>query len=158
MAAKSGKLGAVYEGSTSMSSTGAGQRLAMVRNWTISESVNTIDVTSFDSSGYRDHIDEGHKTWTGTAEKLWTSGGSTVNFTDWCGTTQFVRLFVQWTSTPKAAKPAIYYYGKVKTVTGMNINTPLDGAITQDVTFQGCSNLQLAVISSSSDAWSSTTP
>ena len=154
MAAKSGKLGAVYEGSTSMSSTGAGSRIAMVRNWTLSETADALDVSSFDSSGYRDYI-KGCQTWSGGAESFWTSGGSTISFKDWTGTTKFVRLFLQHTTTPTTAKPAIYYYGKVAVVTGANIETPFDGVITHGVTFQGTSKLQLAVIPST---WSSTAP
>ena len=172
MAAKTGKLGAIYWGSTSMSSTGAGQRIAMVRNWTLTETVEPIDVTSFDSSGYREYMAStggstihvhGIHTWTGGAEKLWTSGGSTVNFTDWIGGSTvivnsskfYIRLFVQWSSTPTTGKPAVYYYGPIKVMTGVNYNTPWDGAISQDVTFQGSSKLQLAIIPST---WSSTAP
>ena len=152
MPAISGKAGAVYVGSTSMSSTDSAIKMLGFRSWTLSDSAETLDVTSFDSSGLREHV-VGHKTWTGSAEKLWVTDGTTYNCDDWAGSSKFVRFFVQWSSTPGATAPAKYYYGHVKVITNMSANNDVAGVIPESITFQGTSNLHYVTVAST---WTST--
>jgi len=103
-------------------------------NWAINYKVGLHDTTAFDtSSGGRSYL-ASITDWTASAEKYFLSTGNPVN--DWLGDTVKARFFIEYASTPSATDVARYYTGNT-IVTGIDIGTPVDALITQNISFQG---------------------
>ena len=140
---KMGTAGASSSGVTgTVAETTPGTLMAGFLDWKLNLGADALDATTFDSSGKREFI-IGLKKWDATAEKYWMSTGH--NPTDWVGSSgttgttggkKTIRLFLQYTTTPSTANPSLYFEGRAM-VTGMNIDTPVDGVIKQSLTFQG---------------------
>ena len=118
MAATAGKGGSIVCSSAQ----------TMVKSWTINHTGDALDVTSFDSSGYRDYV-AGLVGWSGNFSCNW----STVNNIA-MGTTVKGKFRLGSTSASKVL------HGKI-IVTGCNYGCDVAGVITQDYTFSGCLQL-----------------
>ena len=111
-----------------------GYQEAGFHNWAINYKVDLHDSTNFDScGGYREYLTS-IKDWTASAEKYFLSTGNPVN--DWLGDTVKARFFMEYASTPSSTGVARYYTGNT-IVTGIDIGTPVDALITQNISFQG---------------------
>ena len=104
----------------------------MVKSWSVSHTAAAIDVTSFDSSGYQEHI----------GGIIGFNGGFTCNWSSANNITlgTSVKAKFRLGSTDSAA----VLHGKI-IATACNYNCDVSGAVTQDYTYVG--SLQLATSS-----------
>ena len=118
--ALSGFGGGVYLNST---------KVAEIANWSLDMSADDIDVTSFDSEGWRERI-QGIKEWSGSFEGNFEpddTTGQAALINAWL-TGQKVTLELQVNSTVKFSGNAL--------VT-LNIETPVDDKVSFSCDFQG---------------------
>lgn len=99
-----------------------------VKSWTINHDGPAIDVTTFDSSGYRDHI-AGILGWGGSFACNWSTANNIAMGTS-------VKGKFRLGSTGASA----VLHGKI-IVTNCNYGCDVAGVITQDYTFVGCLQL-----------------
>ena len=111
-----------------------GYQEAGFHNWTVSYKIGLLDTTAFDtSSGGRSYITDITE-WTASADKYFLSTGNPVN--DWLGETVKARFFMKYVASPSSTDAARYYEGNT-IVTGIDMGTPVDALITQNISFQG---------------------
>lgn len=94
-----------------------------VKSWTLDYDAGLYETTNFDDSGYRTYI-TGFTGWTGSFECNYSTANTAIP-----GATGTIVLK---TSTGSAG----FWSGDV-VITGMSVNTPVDGLVTQNYTFQG---------------------
>jgi hypothetical protein len=95
-----------------------------VKSWTLDYNADLYETTNFDDSGYRTYI-TGFTGWSGSYDANYSTANTAVP-----GTTGKITLK---SSTETAGG---VWYGDVY-ITGMTINIPVDGLVTQNYTFQG---------------------
>jgi len=127
-----------YGGGVYLDST----KVAEIANWSLDMSADDIDITSFDSSGWRERI-QGIKEWSGSFEgnfKPDDTTGQAALINAWL-TGQPVTLELQVNSTVKFSGHAL--------VT-LNIETPVDDKANFSCDFQGTGALTPTGISTGS--------
>lgn len=133
-----------YKGILALSTATSGtlSPIAEVRNWTISQAMSSIDVTTHDSSGYRDIV-AGIVSWSGTAEFLYVTSS-----TDHKGIFDVMvnKTAVDAEFYPTGSSSDGYYSGDVY-LTSFDLNSPNEDALASNITFEG--NGQLTRSSSS---------
>lgn len=103
--------------------------VAGIENWSLDMAADDIDVTSFDSQGWRERI-QGLKEWSGAFEGRFEPGdeeGQTALINAWLNG-QPVKLELQVTSTIKFTGQAFI---------NPSIETPVDDKVTFSCEFQG---------------------
>ena len=94
-----------------------------VKNWSLNYDAGLYETTNFDDSGYRTYI-TGFTGWDGTYECNYSSSNSAVP-----GATGTIVL--------RTSTGATGYWSGSVVITNMTVNTPVDGLVTQNYTFQG---------------------
>lgn len=119
---------------------------ASFMNWEIEDTVDTHDVTDFDSVDVHDfHV--GLDKWTGTAERWVTDAAATTDA--WVGTNKYMRFFVKYVASPSAGDPAYYHEG-VALITNVRTSAPANDMLRQTITFEGRATLSAIVTKTSS--------
>jgi len=117
-------------------------------NWSLSYTGDTLEITSFDTTGdFREYI-PGITGWTATAESHFFTTG--VGLDDWVGEPVEIRLFTEYVASPYSTDKSQYWKGDT-VVTGLDMTTPVDALITQSISFQGDRSLTLKT---QTDPWS----
>jgi len=101
-----------------------------VHSWSLDVSADALDVTNFDSTGWRKQL-SGLKGWTGTIEAYIPSDVSLRFQPSDVGSEATLKLYVDSTH---------YYYGKA-ICTGVSPSVSVDGVETQTFNFTGSSDL-----------------
>lgn len=111
----SGKVGAIYNGAV---------QLAGFYDWELTYESEALEVTDFNSAGWREFI-SGLKGWSATAARWFQVGQTSLN----AGTSYTIRYYLD-------SGTGLYLTG-TSLVTSRNPNSPVDGAVGDDVEFQG---------------------
>lgn len=119
-----GKSGSLYVGATP-------NKVAEISNWSLDLGAENIDVTTFDSNGWKEYL-AGLKEWSGSAGgnfKFTDTNGQQAIYNAWLnGTTLAVELRLGTTS-PK-------FTGTVL-ITGISVESPVDDKAAINFDFQG---------------------
>jgi hypothetical protein len=94
-----------------------------VKSWTLDYNADLYETTNFDDSGYRTYI-TGFTGWSGSYECNYSTDNSAVP-----GSTGEIVLMSS-TESEGSWRGDVY-------ITGMTVNAPVDGLVTQNYTFQG---------------------
>jgi hypothetical protein len=94
-----------------------------VKSWTLDYNADLYETTNFDDSGYRTYI-TGFTGWSGSYECNCSTANSAVP-----GSTGEIVLMSS-TESEGSWRGDVY-------ITGMTVNVPVDGLVTQNYTFQG---------------------
>jgi len=109
-------------------------------NWTVNYKIDLMDATVFDtSSGGRTYLTS-ITSWTASADKYFLTTANVVN--DWLGETVKARFFLNYVTTPSTGSPSQFYEGNT-IVTGIDVGTPVDALVSQNISFQGVGALSL---------------
>lgn len=123
----SGKDGSVSVG---------GNRVAELSNWSLDLGADDIDVTTFDSAGWKEFL-QGLKEWSGSAE-------GNFNLSDTNGQRAIYNAWVSGTPldvTFQTAAAGTAFQGQV--LPKLNIETPVDDKASVSFDFKGTGPLQL---------------
>lgn len=106
--------------------------IAEIRNFNISMTMATIDVTTHDSSGHRDIV-AGVESWSGTADYLqvMASTDHKAIFDVMAGRTQVDAEFY-----PTGSSSDGYFSGDIY-LTGWDLSSPNEDALATNITFEG---------------------
>ena len=116
----------------STSTGGSLTDLASLRNFEISREMDTIDVTSKESSGIRAFV-AGHSQWSGTAETLHVTSNATHKAAyDLLN----ARTKADTEFYPTGSSSDGYWTGEMF-ITGWSLSSPMEDANAANITFQG---------------------
>jgi hypothetical protein len=110
-----------------------GQLVAGFYGWNFTEGVDVVEVTDFvdGAAGFKKYI-AGLKDWTAEASGYWL----TDDFHgDWTGDEMMVRFFAVYNASPDVTN--VYFYSGKAIVTGIDTESGVDVAITENLSFQG---------------------
>jgi len=107
----------------------AAKRVAGIKSWTLDQVMDALDTTAFDSGGHRQFI-PGLDAWSGSFEGYKDGAPLTI------GTVVHLELRESSTATQQFRGSAI--------ITGLHVNTSVDGLVTYGYDFQGTDLLEIA--------------